>query len=117
MAVTALAATQLAIDTFSADLPLASGTAIDAAKTMEVAYPQNGKLVLRVNNSTAGAKNLTVSAGAFLAKGQGDLVQAFAQDDERFIVVSQDRFLTAAGKLSLSFETGMTGFVQAYLLP
>ena len=119
MADTVLTATQLSRNVASADLPIAGATAIDAAKTMKVAYPQEGKLLLILNNTTAGAKNFTVKAGdsAFIANGQGDLVQAMAQDDVRFLVVTSDRFKQADGALWITFEANTTGFVQAIALP
>ena len=51
MAVTTLTAVQLAFNTPSAESKIAGGTAIDAAKTMEVLFPKDGKLLLVINNT------------------------------------------------------------------
>lgn len=118
MAVTTLTATQLVKNTMSDTLPIAGGTAIDPTKTMEVAYPQDGKLLLVINNTTATAKNVTISAGGFtIANVQGPLVQAMAQNDVRYVIVGSDRFKKQSGVLELAFEASMTGFVQAFLIP
>jgi hypothetical protein len=118
MAVTTLTAVQLAKNVMSADLPIAGGEAIVAANTMEVAFPQEGKLLLVLNNTFAGAKNITVEAGDFgIRSGIGDYVMALAQNDVRFLVVESAQFKNQEGKLVLSFEAGTTGFVQAFLLP
>lgn len=118
MAVTTLTATTLVKDTMSADLAITSGTAIDASKTMEVAYPQEGKLLLVLNNTFAGAKVFTVDAGDFnIASQKGALAMSLAQDDVRFLVVSSDRFKKQTGVLSLSFEASTTGYVMAFLIP
>jgi hypothetical protein len=117
MANTVLTATALAKNTMSADLPVTSFTAIDAAKTMEVAFPREGKLVLILNNTTAAEKDFTVESGDYHAAGQGDLVMALAQDDVRFLVVDSDRFKQNDGKLNLTFEANTTGFVGALSLP
>jgi hypothetical protein len=117
MAVTTLTATALVKNTVSADLPVTAFTAIDATKTMEVLYPREGKLVLILNNTFAGAKNFTIESGDYHASGQGDLVIAMAQDDVRFLVVDSDRFKQSDGKLNITFEADTTGFVGALSLP
>lgn len=117
MAVTVVTPTSLVKDTPSGDLPVAGGTAINAANTMSIAYPREGKLLIQVNNTYAGAKVLTVAAGDFETGNIADLTQSFAQDDVRYLVLSSDRFKDFDGNVILSFETGMTGFVQAFYLP
>ena len=117
MAYTDLTATSLAFNTCSADLPVTAGTAIDATKTMRVAYPREGKLVLVINNTTAGAKDITISAGGYHSAGQGALTQAFAQDDVRFLVVGSDRLKQQNGYVYITFAASTTGYVQAFSLP
>jgi len=119
MAITTVVPIQLVKNAMSADLPVTAGTVINAANTMEFAYPQEGKLLLILNNTTAAAKNFTISAGGsrFVASGQGPLVLALAQDDVRFVMLSSDRFLQNDGVVELSFEGSTTGFVQAFYLP
>lgn len=117
MAVTTLTAVQLAFNTPSAESKIAGGTAIDAAKTMEVLFPKDGKLLLVINNTYAGAKVITVSAGDFTAKGLGAVAITCAQAGVYFFVPSSDQLKQSDGKLELSFEASTTGFVQAFLLP
>lgn len=117
MAVTTLTPTALTRNTVSADLPIASGTAIDATKTMEVVYPREGTLVLVLNNTFAGAKVFTVSAGDYSASGVGSYVITMAQDDVRFLILDSNRFKQNDGVIELSFEADTTGFVIALQLP
>ena len=117
MAVTTLTATQLALNTVSADLPVTGMTAIDATKTMEVAYPQQGKLLLVLNNTYAGEKVFTISAGEYLGLGQGAYAIAMAQADVRYLVVDSMRHKKMDGVLEISFAASTTGFVGAFLIP
>jgi hypothetical protein len=117
MAITTLTATALVLDTVSADLPVTAFTAIDADKTMQVLYPREGKLVLILNNTTAGAKVFTISAGEYLANGQGAYAITMAQDDVRFLVIDSSRFKDFDGLVSIEFADSTTGFVGALSLP
>jgi len=117
MAVTTLTATDLARNTVSADLPITAGTAIDATKTMEVEYPREGKLVLILNNTFAGSKVFTISAGGYHSAGQGDYEITMAQDDVRFLILDSDRFKQQDGVIEISFAASTTGFVMALQLP
>lgn len=119
MAVTTVTPTQLSYNTESADLPVTAGTAINASNTMAIAYPRQGKLLLVLNNTFAGSKDVTVAAGEAMkvASGVGALTVTMAQDDVRFLVVDSDRFKDNDGNISLSFAASMTGFVQAFYLP
>ena len=116
MATVAITPTSLAFNTVSADLPIAGGTAIVAANTNTFAYPKEGKLVIQLNNTFAGAKNFTFAAGDGISSGQGSKVIAMAQNDVRFIVLESSRF-SNDNKISLTYEAGTTGFVQAFYLP
>ena len=49
--------------------------------------------------------------------GTGTLVVAVAQNAVQFVVLSSDRFRNSSGLVSLTYETGTTGFVQAFYLP
>ncbi len=117
MAVTTITPTELAYDVQSADLPITAGEAIVAADTHSIAYPQEGKLIIVLNNTFAGAKNFTVKAGDFFANGQGDLVIAMAQNDVRFLVLSSDRFKDSDGNVNIEVEAGTTGFIMAFYMP
>ena len=119
MANTTITPTALVYSTASADLPVTAGTAIVAANTFLVPYPVEGKLLIVINNTTAGAKNITIKAGdsEFIESVKGDYVIAFAQDDVRFLVPESSRFKNADGTVHITFESSTTGFVQAFSLP
>jgi hypothetical protein len=117
MAVTTITPTQLVKGTQSADLPIASGTAIVAGDDHAIAYPQEGKLLIILNNTFAGAKDFTVKAGNFLAAGQGDLTIAMAQDDVRFLVIGSDRYKDSGGNVIINVAAATTGFIMAFYLP
>lgn len=117
MAVTTITPTALVSGTVSADLPVAGGTAIDAANSMIFAYPTEGDLIIQLNNTFAGAKNFIFAAGFGIDKDLGTLTIAMAQDDVRYIVLPSNRYKNSDGNLSLTFEASTTGFVQAFYTP
>ena len=117
MATTTLTPTSLSKNTASGDLPAAGGTAVVAADTVEIAYPKEGRLLIQLNNTFAGAKTFTFAAGFGVASGQGALTVSLDQDDVKYIVLSSDRFKDSSGNVSMTFESGTTGFYQAFYLP
>jgi len=117
MATTTITPLQLANDVFSVTKPITGETAIVAGNDHAIAYPQEGKLLIRIKNTYAGAKVITVESGDFIANGQGDLAQTFAQDEERFIVLSSDRFKDTDGNVIITVASGTTGYIGAYYMP
>lgn len=117
MSVTTLTPVAIAKNVATADIKIAGGTAINASNTMEVAYPQEGSLLILINNTYAGSKTATISAGDFLAAGQGDLAVPIGQDEVVGLVLSSDRFKQSTGVISISFAASMTGFVKTLSLP
>jgi hypothetical protein len=115
--------TALALNVASADLKIAGGTAIVHAATDTIVYPQEGKLLLILNNTFAGAKIVTIEAGNAIGAGVGAMDVSIAQDAVEFLVVDSSRFktfgvaATGGGVLTLNYEAGMTGFVMAVTLP
>jgi hypothetical protein len=80
------------------------------------------RTVLRVANTEASTNVLTVRKGdnpPALAAGQGDLaVTIAATSGVQYIgPLESGRFLQADGSLEIDFETGMTGTIEALLLP
>lgn len=123
---TAVTPTALVKDTASADLPVTAGTAFTDASELTIAYPIEGKLLVVINNTYAGAAVATIAAGGYLAAGIGALAITLAQDDVKFVLLSSDRFkaqgtgtqATAAdGKITITFSASATGFVQAFSMP
>ncbi len=100
---------------------LVAGVAINPANNAVIAAGGNTqRLLIYVNNTFAGAKNVTVKAGAnppAFAAGQGDLTESFAQNAEKFFVIESARFAQTNGDIYVDFENGMTGVIAAYRLP
>ncbi len=109
MARTAIAVIAPAINAKADD----THTDIDQANGMYI--PATAPLkdcLVRVLNSTAGEKDVTFQSGdspPALAAGQGDLVQAMAQDAVMFFHLEDARFRQSDGTVEVDFEAGMTG--------
>jgi hypothetical protein len=105
------------------------GTAFTDASSLTIAYPIEGKLIVIINSTYAGANTVTVAAGATdgvgagIAAGQGDLTITTAQNGVYYVVLSSERFKTyytstgGEGYITLTFGTSNTGFVYALQLP
>lgn len=123
MADTTVTPTALVLDTASATLAIAGGEAINAANTMSIVYPREGKLELILNNTDAAAKVVTVAHGDAVGSGVGDMEISLAQNEVKYVVLSSARFKTfgvgtsGGGEITLSFEAGTTGFVRAITVP
>lgn len=100
-----------------------AGTAADPTNGHSVDPAGPTDLVLiRVANTFAGAKNVTIKAGAnppALEAGQGDLVVSVpASTGVRwFGPLVSGRFIQANGLINVDLEAGMTGTVTAYRIP
>ena len=115
--------TSVAKNVFTAD---AAGTAIDATDFHALpagSFPLD-TVILRVTNTTAGAKNVTIKAGdnpPADAAGQGDLVTAFGAGNVtpvvKFITFESARFLQSDGTVHIDVEAGTTGFISAWRIP
>lgn len=107
------------------NLTVPAGTTIDATLVtngvvVELADPEH--TVLRVTNSAASAKNVTVKAGtgtqAWMG-GQGDLVTQVAANTGHELIgpFTSARFQQAGSKLFVDFEAGTTGTITVLKLP
>ena len=111
--------------TFVANGPLAdpAPTAIDAANGMRVAAGNElDKIVLRVRNTTAGARAATIRAGTdhpAFRRGLGDRVgSSLAQNTSEWIGPFEcARFRQPNGEIWIDFASGMTGEVTAFIIP
>lgn len=117
MARTAVTINNLALGSHIAD-PTAD--AIDAANGMYVAA-QNYRVLLRIKNTFAGAKTITVAAGnrppAIVAAAAA---QSYAQDEVKWYLLEPAggaRHSQADGKTNIDFAAGTTGEITAFLLP
>jgi hypothetical protein len=120
---TTLTADTLAMDTFSATMPLSAagnGEAFTASSDFVVAYPTEGKLLLCVNSTYAGASTVLITAGDGLGSGVGTYTYATAQDGVYYLIMSSSRFKTlaaGAGTVNITFGTLNTGFIRAFNIP
>lgn len=119
MATQTIIPTKLSYNSASGNLAIAGGTAIVAADTFQIPYKHHGKLVVMLNNTFAGAKNFTFSAGDTNLPNtkQGNLAISLAQNEVKFVVLDSSRFVDKNGNVNLTFEAGTTGFVRAVELP
>ena len=116
MATVAITPTQLSADT-GVVITQGAGTAIVAANTNTIAYPEEGKLLLVVDSDHADTA-LTVGAGFGVNSGQGSVEYAVGNTIEHLIVVGNSAQLKDAdGNISITYATNSAGFVRAFYLP
>jgi len=117
---TTLTPTTMTVNTATATLPIASQTAFTDASSFTIAYPQEGKLLLIINSTYAGANTAVIEAGDGLGSGVGDLSITTAQNGVYYLVVDSSRFKTlaaGAGTINVTFGTSNTGFIHALYIP
>ena len=123
MAETVVPITALTAGTVVADV---EGTAIDASKTVVITPTERlDKLIIRLVNTTAATKVMTVLAGdnpPADAAGQGALAISFADGSSTPVVkylsgLESARYLQSDGTVQITFATSTTGFVTAFQLP
>lgn len=122
MANTAITGTVLGLNSATAD---PAGTAIVAANT-HVITPTgpSSKLAIRLTNTTASEKIITILAGdnpPADAAGQGDLAITFAAGDStpvvKWVVIESARFIQDDGTVHITVASATTGFIAAVELP
>lgn len=106
-----------------------SATTLDATNSHNVALASGAiptasdsdRLVLVVNNTFAGAKVITVKAGAnppAQRAGLGDLAVSIGQNQTAYIgPLEPMRFYQTDGSINVDVAAGMTGTILAVLLP
>jgi hypothetical protein len=95
-------------------------TLVTNGVTIANAKPE--RTIIRVANTEGSTNVLTLKAGASppaLRAGQGDITVTVAATSgvQYFGPFESDRCLQADGSISLDFETGMTGTIEALLMP
>lgn len=116
----------------------ANGSALEAPTTIDAALVTAGvvvntakpeRLLLRVNNTAVGPKNIIVRGGdnpPALAAGQGDLTVSVTNattrylgpfESGRFLKRTDDTGAVKTGSLYVDFEAGTTGSIQVIELP
>ena len=102
---------------------VAGGTAFTDASSHTLALPIEGKVILIINSTYAGANTVVIAAGNGIAAGKGSLTIVTAQNGVYYCDLSSDRFKAyhtstgGNGLITITFGTSNTGFVHALLLP
>lgn len=102
-----------------------AGTAIDAAKVGVITLTKpSRKVLIRITNTTAAAKVATITVGdnpPADAASLGVIAESFADGSVtpviKWFVLEPARFLHDDGCIRITYEAGMTGFVEAIQLP
>jgi hypothetical protein len=124
MAVAVVSVVDLAMNTVSADLPDASGTAITvgADGATIAAGGTNGwpgrKFLVKITDD-GGADTMTIEAGDYppaATSGLGALTFAMAASDVFYIVLESARFMKSDGKIKIT-STGTGNLIEAFALP
>jgi hypothetical protein len=97
-------------------------TAVDPANGHELAWGKTDHFVLEVNNTAGTAKNVTLKAGTDKSvagqAGLGDLVLQVPNAARRRLgPFEKARFTQPDGKLYVDLEAGITGTIDAFLVP
>ena len=122
MADTAITGTVLALNAETAN---PAGTAIVHANTHVITPTgQSSKLAIRLTNTTASEKTMTILAGdnpPADAAGQGNLVLTFAAGDStpviKWVVIESARFIQNDGTVRIDVAASTTGNIAAIELP
>ena len=123
MARTAVSYTDLTANTAVADV---AGTNVDPTNGHTVAKAVPERTILRITNTTASTKTVTIKAGSAnppaFAGGLGDLVVSLTAGNVTTQVafvgpLDSSRFLQADGSLSLDVAASMTGTITAFRVP
>ena len=103
-----------------------AAVAIDAAEGATLAAGGNtGKLLIRLTNTTAAEKVMTIKAPTANPHAPrsplGDLAITFAAGNVtpvvKYVVIESARFAQTDGSISIDFADDTTGFKNAYRLP
>ena len=122
MAITEIVPATVSLDTLFT-IGGTTGTAINAANTMEIPYPKQGKLlvvILSSNNATAptftagygvAGKALTMTA---VANG---VLNGYVFSSDRVVVATGDGASALKGCLQIAWAGSSAGYLAAYYLP
>jgi hypothetical protein len=102
-----------------------AGTALDATNDHVINAAKPERTILRVSNTAAAAKTITVKAGdnpPALAAGLGDVTYELAAGNitEQFVWIGpfeSGRFLQNDGTMHVDVATDHTGTITAFLVP
>lgn len=116
------AVTVSAVPSGGSGLANPAGTAINPANGANIpGAGDSGKLLIRVTNTNASNRTVTVKAGnnpPALRSGLGDLtITVPATTGDTLIVVESARFMQADGSINVDFGASMTGIISAVRLP
>ena len=121
MAITEITPTQISLDT-GVVVTAAAGTAIDTGNTIEILYPKQGKLLIKLQAVGATA-TATLSVGYGVAGGANSM--SCTTGVSKLFVISSDKSVIAVGDgatpfygcLQITWVAASAGFIQAFYLP
>ena len=99
----------------------ANGMSLAITNTGVPAGPDMDMVILKVDNSAAGAHNVIIRAGvnppAFRA-GLGDLTVSVTNGTTKYVGPFEPaRFKQADGSLNVDFDSGFSGTITAFFMP
>jgi len=124
MAVTEITPTAMSLDA-SVVVSQGAGTAIDAAKTMEFAYPKHGKLLILIDSDHADTAATFTASDYGINAGFGALEVAVADTTMEMVVLDSARLNQNVGEgantlpnvVEITWAANSAGFVRAFYLP
>jgi hypothetical protein len=122
MAITEITPTAVSLDTLFT-IGGTTGTAINAANTMEIPYPKQGKLLVVILSSNAAtAPTFTKGYGVagkaltMTAVGSG-VLNGYIFSSDRVVVKTGDGSSAFKGCLQITWAGSSAGYLAAYYLP
>lgn len=117
MAVVAIKPTQMTSGT-AVNITANTGTAINAANTNTIVYPQDGTLLLKIESAHADTA-VTIAASDFgVAAGQGAKTYAVGNGLSHLIPIgASSQFKQSGGYITLSYGANSAGFVTPIVIP
>jgi hypothetical protein len=97
-----------------------AGVAINVTNGAVIPAGAMPRVLLKVTNTYAGAKKVTIKAGVYppaWRKDLGDLEVSIAQNATHYFVLETARFAQADGAINVDYESAMTGTAWAFKLP
>ena len=89
------------------------GTAISDSDTMVIAYPKQGKLILRIDSDHTDTE-ATFSAGVGVSAGLGSFAWAVGDTVTQMLMLDSDRLVDGDGNLEITWATNSAGYLGAW---
>ena len=94
-----------------------TGTAINAANTIHIAYPKDGDLFVIIDSDHADT-SASFGAGFGVASGRGATAVAVADTVQKIVAIGESsRYLDADGDVVITWAASSAGFLFAFYVP